>query len=259
MVTEVLRIAHDPDASMGDMESFISRDQALTLRVLKVANSSFYGCSREVGSVRQAITVLGTEQIQNIASALALAPMFDMGDETLVDGPHLWAHGLATALWTQVLARASGLPHEANLFTAALLHDIGLVLLLRSEPEKMTCVLRSVRDLGRELTAAEQDMFGTDHAKIGASACAAWKLPQALANLIASHESPVSFAHPSARLLHAAERLASHTGQAAFPWMRAAALATEQWRDLGISSSAANDLLEKQLEIRTASTTLFLP
>ncbi len=257
VMTEILRLANDPETSVQDMERIIGNDQSLALRVLKVANSSFYGCSREVGAIGQAVTLLGTRQIQNIASALALAPMFQIEDTELVDGSQLWAHGLATALWTDVLAREGHLPHGAHLFTAALLHDIGIVLLLRSAPDLMLQALESARAGGQPLCEVETELFGTDHAALGATACSAWKLPESLVRLIEGHENPTMVTSPDARLLAMAEQVASHTGSAAFEWRPAPEPGLGDWEALGIEAARAPVVLENRHAIAVSVSSLF--
>lgn len=207
---ELLGIANDPEVSFDRLQTVIARDQALTMRLLAVANSSYYGCSSRVDSVRTAIGLLGTRQVQNIASAMALAPAFESAH-----GPALWAHGLATAVWTRHVMQRLGSPMITYLFTAGLIHDIGLVLLLRNAPdEAQHCLLEAGDDPSR-LVALERQRMGTDHATIGASACVAWKLPDRVVELVgghhAEHQSPASETADGA-VLALAEALATHTG-----------------------------------------------
>lgn len=181
-MAELLGIANDPDVPFARLTQVISRDQALTLRVLAVANSPYYGCSRRIDSVRSAVAVLGTRQVQNIASAMALAPAFQSDH-----GPRLWQHGLCTALWTQRLVRALGVPPLDYVFTAGLLHDIGVVLLLGNAPEAERACIDQAEAEGRELADVERAHLGTDHAQLGARACTTWKLPTRLAELVGQH------------------------------------------------------------------------
>ncbi len=183
-MVELLGIANDPNVSFAKLGQVMSRDQALTLRVLAVANSPYYGCSRRIDSVRGAIAVLGTKQVQNIASAMALAPAFESRH-----GPSLWQHGLCTAVWTAHVVRALGVPPLDYVFTAGLLHDIGVVLLLGSAPEEEDACIADAEREGRPLHDVERERLGTDHAHIGARACSSWKLPARLAELVGDHHN----------------------------------------------------------------------
>ena len=218
-MTELLGIANNPDVSFDRLESVISRDQALTLRILTVANSSYYGCSRKVESVRTAVALLGTRQVQNIASAMALAPAFDSAH-----GPALWAHGLATALWTGQVMRVLGAPTIDYLFTAALLHDIGVVLLLRNAADDEHACLELAQEGEQELAELERSRFGVDHAELGSNACVAWKLPERITKLVATHHERVAGEAVDRAILCLAETLAARcghpevTGQAPPDW-----------------------------------------
>lgn len=211
-MVELLGIANDPNVSFAKLGQVMSRDQALTLRVLAVANSPYYGCSRRIDSVRGAIAVLGTKQVQNIASAMALAPAFESRH-----GPSLWQHGLSTAVWTAHVVRALGVPPLDYVFTAGLLHDIGVVLLLGSAPEEENaCIAEAERD-GRPLNDVEREHLGTDHAHIGARACSSWKLPERLAELVGEHHSDEDRGALDLRVLQAANALAALCDRDAAP------------------------------------------
>lgn len=246
-MTELLGIANNPDVSFDRLESVISRDQALTLRILTVANSSYYGCSRRVESVRTAVALLGTRQVQNIASAMALAPAFDSAH-----GPALWAHGLATALWTGHVMHVLGAPAIDYLFTAGLLHDIGVVLLLRNAADDEHACLQQAQDGEQDLSELERTRFGVDHAELGSNACIAWKLPQRIAKLVATHHDPgepVAGEAVDSSILCLAETLAARcghpevTGQAPPDWPEYALAA------LGISLAEAETLEENRDQV----------
>ncbi len=201
---ELLGIANDPNVSFDKLGAVMCRDQALTLRVLAVANSPYYGCSRRIDSVRSAIAVLGTKQVQNIASAMALAPAFESRR-----GPHLWRHGLTTAVWTTHVVRALGVPPLDYVFTAGLLHDIGVVLLLGSAPEQEDACIAAAEESGRSLCDVEREQLGSDHAHIGARACSTWKLPVRLTELVRDHHDDKVHGALDLRVLQAANALAT--------------------------------------------------
>lgn len=211
-MVELLGIANDPKVSFDRLGEVMRRDQALTLRVLAVANSPYYGCSRRIDSVRSAIAVLGTKQVQNIASAMALAPAFQSRR-----GPYLWQHGLNTAVWTTHVVRALGVPPLDYVFTAGLLHDIGVVLLLGSAPEQEEACLAQAQQDGLSLWQVEREHLGTDHAHIGARACSSWKLPERLSELVRDHHDDHELGALDLRVLQAANALAQLCEEEADP------------------------------------------
>ncbi len=249
-MVELLGIANDPSVSFAKLGQVMSRDQALTLRVLAVANSPYYGCSRRIDSVRSAIAVLGTKQVQNIASAMALAPAFESRH-----GPHLWQHGLNTAVWTTHVVRALGVPQLDYVFTAGLLHDIGVVLLLGSAPEAEDACIAAAADGGRPLHEVEREQLGTDHAHIGARACSTWKLPARLAELVGGHHDPEAASALDLRVLQAANALAELCEDDAEP-----STACRQWdvttaalARLDLEEAEVAALLEARTEVRAAA------
>lgn len=218
-MVDLIQIANAPDVDLVRLERCIARDQALTMRVLTVANSSFYGCSRVIDSVRGALALLGTEQIQKIVSAIALAPAFSSKH-----GPSLWNHGLAAALWVGRITDRLQLPPMGSLFTTALVHDIGIVVLLgRAPDEEHRCVEIAVAD-HRPLQDVELERLGIDHAHLGARVCAAWNLPERIGELIRDHHHHEERPDLDAAILGVADALASRSG---FPELDNAAASVE--------------------------------
>lgn len=244
-MVELLGIANDPAVSFNKLSQVIGRDQALTLRMLAVANSPYYGCSRRIDSIRGAIAVLGTRQVQNIASAMALAPAFESDH-----GPRLWQHGLTTAVWTTHVVRALCIPPLDYVFTAGLLHDIGVVLLLSNAPEAESACLDEAETSGRPLEEIEHEHLGTDHAYIGARACSSWKLPERLAELVGDHHHTGSADALDLKVLHAANALArlcaeTAPGPASAGW----ASTLETLQRLDFSEDEVLQLLESRSDV----------
>lgn len=235
---EILRIANDPSVSLVQLERSIGHDQALAARVLTVANSSYYGCSRRIDSVRGAVALLGTRQIQNIAAALAIAPAFDSEH-----GPQLWMHAVAAALWTQKIIRVLGLPNIEFLFTSALMHDIGVVLLLaRATTRELACI-DAARASGTDLALVEREQLGCDHGEIGARVCGAWHLPERVEALISAHHGgqPEPNDAPAA-ILALADHLAVLHGCPGFPSMISAPPSAAQLAAIGMTPAAIDGL-----------------
>ncbi|HET6586126.1 MAG TPA: HDOD domain-containing protein [Nannocystaceae bacterium] len=233
---EILRLANDPNVSLAQIERSIGRDQALAVRVLTVANSSYYGCSRRIDSVRGAVALLGTRQIQNIAAALAIAPAFDSEH-----GPRLWSHAVAAALWSQRIVKELGLPSIEYLFTTALMHDIGIVMLLTRATDLELGCIELARTDARSLQEIELAQLGCNHADLGAQVCRAWNLPDRVANLIADHHGGESIDAPAA-ILALADHLAVVHGSPAFEGMPAREPTKAELAAIGMQPSALANL-----------------
>lgn len=245
---DVLRLANDPDTSMVDLERVISREQTMTLRVLKVANSARYGRSREVDTIRHAVMLLGRTMIQELASALALAPTLSQAAEGLVDGPQLWDHSVNTALWCREVSRLASRPMGGQVFTGALMHDIGIVLLVRCAPESARSVLQLARLERMPIHMAERELLDTDHAEVAAAVCEAWGLPERLAELIRHHHDDDR--DDGVATIAVAEHLARITGAAEFAWHGEREVPHTALAHLGLDAATIETLLLKRDEIR---------
>ncbi|HEX5336808.1 MAG TPA: HDOD domain-containing protein [Gallionella sp.] len=185
------QLVEDPDSSTGDIARAVSQDPSFTVRMLRVANSPFYGLASTIDTVDKAVAVIGTSQIRNLALSMSVASSFAGLPNALVSMENFWHHSLYCALIARILARqAHGCDPEA-LFTAGLLHDIGELVLFNRLPELAKEALLLVLDHADELPVyqAERQVIGFDHAQVGGELARQWNLPPLLADCIAHHHS----------------------------------------------------------------------
>lgn len=185
------QLVEDPDSSTADIAKAVSQDPSFTLRMLRVANSTFYGFSSTIDTVDKAVAVIGTSQIRNLALSMSVAHSFDGLPNDLVSMDDFWRHSLYCALIARILAKqADGCDPEA-VFTAGLLHDIGELIIFSRLPEQaresLLLVLDQVDDL--PLYQAERQVIGFDHAEVGGELARQWGLPQLLEECIAYHHA----------------------------------------------------------------------
>ncbi|HTM10427.1 MAG TPA: HDOD domain-containing protein [Verrucomicrobiae bacterium] len=190
VATKILHLAWDERAGARDMANVIVLDQAFTARLLRIANSPYYGQSREVTTVSQAVAILGMDAIASLALTLfTFGTVPEDGNETLSIG-QLWEHSLGTAVWARAIAaRANNrMPEEA--FIAGMLHDMGKVLLYRFFKKELHDAVRMAENDGISLAQAEQQILGTDHVVVGHVAATQWGFPPVLRYAIAFHRAP---------------------------------------------------------------------
>jgi putative nucleotidyltransferase with HDIG domain len=168
----------------------MSRDQALAAKILRLANSSFYGLPAKVKTVRQAIAVLGFDNARALAVASNVIKHFDgSGSGRRVDVAAFWRHSIATALCAKSLARHAGLDQDAA-FVAGLLHDIGRLVLAISFPDEYARVLDDCARNDTPVDAAELRVLGVDHQRTGQLLAETWKFPPLIQRAIANHHAP---------------------------------------------------------------------
>ncbi len=183
----IQEVASDDRSSADDLAQCILKDQALTMRVLKVVNSALYQRrNREkVRTVRRAVIVMGFESVRRLALGLSV---FDMMSK-LSRSPWLAEisrHSLITAAFAQILAESSGTIPPEEAFVTALIHDIGKVVLLECSPDGMDKVLTELAG-GIPALEAERRHFGISHDRAGRRLAARWQLPVQLQNVIGDH------------------------------------------------------------------------
>ena len=187
-VQRLCEMADDPDARLREMADIILADQNLTARILRVANSAFYGLSGRIATVNQAIVLLGFHAIRNMALSLSLIQVrVKAGSRAAIDPMDLWRHSLATACAARRVAVGLGMRDPEEAFVAGLLHDIGKIVLSEFLPEEYESLLARVASGEGSLTALERDLFQLDHARVGRELCGHWKLPRTLSEVVAGH------------------------------------------------------------------------
>jgi putative nucleotidyltransferase with HDIG domain len=176
------------DVDVATLAEKMSRDQAMAAKILRLANSSFYGLPSRVKTVKQAIVVLGFDSARALAVATNVIDRFGDGRHR-VDVAFFWRHSIATALCARSLARHAGLDQDAA-FIGGLLHDIGRLVLAISFPEQYAQVTAECEHSDARLGAVERRVLGVDHERAGQLLAEKWKFPPLIQRAIGRHHAP---------------------------------------------------------------------
>lgn len=182
----LLQLSKDPNNGPNEYALPIESDAGLTGQVLKFVNSSYFGFSREISSVKTAITLVGVRTIKNFALWSAVFSLMPNPKCGPFDLKHLWQDSLRRALFARAVARLLGLREAEDAFAAALLQDMAVPLLAKEFPAEYVKLLES-RGQGVRLSDLERESFGWTHAEIGGQMARKWKLPEDTAALIERH------------------------------------------------------------------------
>jgi HD-like signal output (HDOD) protein len=192
IVTQLIAIVGDPASSARQIAMLVSTDQALTAKILKVANSAFYGFAREIATVQLAIVVLGIEMVKNIGLSVAVLKRFATGREhRLFDRQRFWEHAIGCGVAARMLAKNflnKRIADEA--FVAGVLHDIGKLILIEYFYDDFCEALEKAESEGISIFEAEEHVLGVSHADIGGWLAEKWNLPKHLVLAIAHHHRP---------------------------------------------------------------------
>lgn len=176
-----------PTVSAEEIGTIIEKDQVLAAKVLRLANSPFYGFPSRIGSVSHAVIVLGFNVVKGLTlCASALTIMKDAGMD------QLWRHSLGVAITANLLATKLEIKNPEELFVSGLLHDIGKVVLYVKWPDVGNSIKDALKTCAdRSLFDVEQELTGLSHAEIGGYLAGAWHLPITLREPILYHHNPI--------------------------------------------------------------------
>jgi putative nucleotidyltransferase with HDIG domain len=184
----VIALVEDPNASADDLRAVVERDPALAARVLKVANSSLFGFSRRIETLRHAIALLGFRTVKNLVMGASMKEVFKRFGLT---ERLLWEHATRAGAVAAMLTEHPAIDVEREeAFVIGLLHDLGKIAINNSAPDEYSRVVAQVYNEGVGFVEAEREIFGFDHAEVGALVAAKWKLPPRLETAIRLHHSP---------------------------------------------------------------------
>lgn len=205
VVIELLQSLSREDVDADTLAHQISRDQALVAKMLRVANSSFYGLQGKVNSISDAIVVLGLRGVRTLATAAAVTGAFRAIDVPGFDNRVFWRHSVGIALCARAVARHMRVG-EDNAFTVGLLHDIGRLVLASCFPKHLAAVLAYRDENECLLVDAERAVLGIDHGLIGEVLTMRWHFPSLICSVIAHHHDPDG-AEPLACVVHLADAI----------------------------------------------------
>lgn len=189
VVHQIIHLTNNPNASVKDLERLISIDQGMSTRVLNTVNSAYYGFSRKIASIKDAVVLLGFKAVRNLAMTVSVFDLFvGKTDRQNLRRGKWWRHSIDTALCARLIAsQVAGVsPDEA--YTAGLLHEIGKPLLDRYGGTPYEQVEDLVAQGVPELTA-ERQVYGCDHAEVGRAVSQHWGFPEKLVEAIGCHHA----------------------------------------------------------------------
>jgi putative nucleotidyltransferase with HDIG domain len=188
---QVAKLVDMPNTSASQVARALSCDQILTARVLRMANSAFYGAPRRISTVTDAIVLLGMRTIRNMAMAVSC---FDVLDRELTTYAmrrgDMWRHAFCVGYAAQLLATRAHYRATEEAFVAGLMHDIGKVAISLHFDADFQQVSDQAAESDEPFYVIEQRVLGFDHAEVGARMTESWKLPQHLVETIRYHHRP---------------------------------------------------------------------
>ncbi|MDF1617736.1 HDOD domain-containing protein [Petrocella sp. FN5] len=190
-VNRIIQITEDPESSAKDLESEIMKDQGLTTKILRLANSSYYGVSRNIKSVSEATVLLGFQAIKSMVFASTVGKVMEKElPGYALEREALWRQSQMCAITARAIAKKVKFPKPDQAYTAGLLRDIGKVILDTYMNDQFEQIIKEVELHNKPFLEVETEVLGYNHSEVGARIAEKWNLPQDLIESIACHHNP---------------------------------------------------------------------
>ncbi len=187
---EVVEMVDDPKTSAAQLGKLIAADQALAGKVLKIANSPFYGFPKKISTIDFAIIVLGFDALKEIVISIALVSSLQKKADNYFNTKTFWDHSISTGVIARRLARDIGYRVTGEVFVAGLIHDMGISILNKYFNPEFRRIVDINREMGLSFAEAEESVLGVTHAEIGGWLGERWNLPDQLVETIRFHHTP---------------------------------------------------------------------
>jgi len=222
VVLRITSMVDDPKVRFADIGSVIAQDPAITAKVLRIANSAFYGLGSPVISPEQAATVIGGRNLRNIALQASVIGRYEhLSRKFDYDMNEMWLHSVLTAQLCQELARR--VPGKCSIgpeefYTCGLLHDVGKAVMLESLREEYVAIYQTARQVGEAVHLTEERVLGCTHFEVGAMVAQRWQFPEPVTHAIRFHHGPRDevLANPGTAIVALCDQLAYRLGTPGF-------------------------------------------
>jgi putative nucleotidyltransferase with HDIG domain len=191
VANKIMSVVEDPESSLSDLSNVITYDASVTANLLKLANSAYFGRSGKIDSIHQAIVYLGMDQAVDLVLLATGAENLKTPQKGYdLNKGDLWKYSVTSALIARELAEMKGAGKTHLIFTAALLKDIGKVILNQHVEDAFEKINTLVKEKKFTFREAEKEVIGIDHAELGGRVAENWKFSSEMVEIIKNHHMP---------------------------------------------------------------------
>ncbi len=215
VIQRVLQLIHDPRSTTQEVVEVIQYDQSITVEVLKLCNSAYFGLRRNVHSLREALVMIGFDQLLEMILCRESSRFFYHPCKGYdLEYGALWRHSIVSALLSGIISKRLGQEMSPTHFTAALIHDIGKVVLSEFVEDYFGEIKQVMEKKGLAFIEAEKEVLGIDHAELGGRIVEKWNFPKVIASCVRFHHYPCSTREDQemVRLTYLCDMVAMTTG-----------------------------------------------
>ncbi len=186
----IMQVIDDENVTFKEIVDIVEKDQALALKLLKIANSSFYGSLSKVSSLEHAMIKLGTREVKSIVLGFSVQSFFPDTKNGAFDRKRFWEHAVVVSQVAKLLGTHFRVGNDDSLFLAGLVHDMGKVVLDQYFHEEFLRIIDHVSKNGSTFSQAEKDVLGTTHYQIAAKILKQWHFPKNVTFQVLYHHAP---------------------------------------------------------------------
>ena len=185
VIVKVLSVMKKPTVNMKELGDIVIYDQSLTVKILALVNSAYYGFSQQISSINIAMSLLGMVKVKNIIVAVAMKPMMSAAGDK-----EIWKHSIRVAAGCEYLAKLTKVMDADEAFISGFIHDIGKIVLSMNNNKLYAKVTDTVNKNSADILEVEKRAFNSDHVKTGSLLAKRWQLPILLTNVVSYHHNP---------------------------------------------------------------------
>jgi putative nucleotidyltransferase with HDIG domain len=190
-VQKVAELLRDEDYAVADVVNVIKHDQAIAANILKISNSAYFSARQKIKTIHDAVVFLGQQQLTRAVQTAGILKIYQKGGKGYASQvSDFWEHAVAVALMSQILCKKIQGREDPILYTAALLHDVGKVIMGEYVQEYFQKIISCVQERKCSFLEAEEEFIGINHANLGGRIAEHWNFPPEIRDAIAYHHRP---------------------------------------------------------------------
>lgn len=254
-------VIYDPDSTMTDVSDVLSHDPAICARILKVANSAFFGAPSRVETVKAAVRLLGTEQVHDLVLAATIAKSFTNIPENLINMEDFWVSSVRCGLLARFLSEQCHSADSEHFFVGSLLHDMGHLIMYQTVPDESREALIIARQNDKPLYSVERDIIGCDYAQVGSQLMQSWNFPENWVQAVRHQNEPADAPDHGfdAAIMHLAVKLKDMDISAGAAALDTGTIDPVAWEITGLSEDVIEPVLTATDEQLGSAVEAFFP
>ncbi len=249
-----------PNSNLADVAEVVGNDPAMTVRLLKIVNSAYFGLGVEIDTVNRAVGLLGTQEVHDLVLAASVTQSFNGMSNDVMNMQKFWRHSVVCAITARELASLCNALDSERLFVVGLLRDIGHLFIYQLAPEMAQEAIELAQAQDTPLYKAERALLGVDYAKVGADMMRQWQLPQSLWEPAEYHVEPAKSQDYGVftSLLHIATHLTDGVDRGVGLEVVLAGVLEHAWETTGLSPEQCADISDRvQVQVSAVMRLIF--